>query len=494
MATTPSDLGIVLHFLRTGEDWTQARLGDVSGVSANTINDYEHGRKRLLRPRLEHLISFMGIPPERIDETLACLNGNRAAARPPAEPADRFVNARRRIEAVAARCGRMAADFTRSLLTMMTFEGEALHARQRAEQLWARLKRRTPAERLLLVEKVQAFRTWALCERVTVESRELAPNHPRQALEAAQLALRIAELVPGEVAWSLRLQGWALFHVTNGHRACQELNAARHFFLRAQDLWAKGASGDPGLLNEAVPLWIEAVLRRSERRFSEALKRIDEALALEHGDLRAQMLLSKSAIFHALGEPKGSAAALAEAAPLLDPIREPRHALGLRYNLVEDLVLLGSFEEANARLNEVQTLADGLGEELQLLRVTWLRGKVAAGMGRKADAETAFRQVRYHFRANQLAYDYALVSMDLALVLLEEGRSGEVTKLAEEMLWLFEALRVQREALAALNLFCKAARQGAATVDMVRRIGRFLKRLEYDPGLTFDAAGGTGAA
>jgi tetratricopeptide (TPR) repeat protein len=388
----------------------------------------------------------------------------------------------------------MAADFARSVLTLMTFEGEALHARQRAEQLWTRLKRRTPAERLLLVEKTRGFRNWALCERVTVESRELAPNQPRQALEAAQLAVRIAELIPGDVAWSHRLQGWALFHVANGHRACQDLNAARHAFSRAQELWAKGASGDPGLLNEAVPLWIEAALRRDERRFPEALKRIDEALALEHGDLRAHMLLSKSAIFHALGEPQSLAATLAEAALLIDPARELLLAFALRYNLVEALVQIGSFEQAAASLDEVQDLADRLGEVLQLQRVIWLRGKVSTGLGRHEDAELAFRQVRHIFQEHQLAFDYALVSMDLALLLLETGRSGEVIEMAQEMLRIFDTLQVQREALVALGLFCNAALQGTATADMARRIARFLKRLQHDPGLTFEAEEGAGVA
>jgi len=491
MATAPSDLGIVLHFLRTGEDWTQARLGEAAGVSPNLLNDYERGRKTLTRPRLEHLISFMGIPSERIDETLACLAGNRAAARPPAEPGDRFVEARQRIEAVSARCGRMAADFTRSLLTLMTFEGEALHARQRGEQLWGRLKRRTPAERLLLVEKARAFRHWALCERVTAESRDLAANHPRQALEAAELAVRIAELVPGEVEWSLRLQGWALFHVANGHRTCQNLAAAKYAFSRAEDLWKRGASGDPGLLNEAVPFWIEAALRRAERRFPEALKRIDEALALEEGELRAQMLLTKSSIFQALGDPAASEAALAEAAPLIDASQKPRLALVLRFNLVVDLCALERFDQAALRLGEVQELADRLGEVLDLQRVVWLRGKVAAGLGDKAAAEAVFKQTRRLFEEHGLAYDYALVSLDLSLVLLEDGRLGEVRQIAEEMLWIFKAQRIHREAVAALQVFYEAGRAESATVELARLIRRFLNRSQHDPELRFE--GGAGA-
>ncbi len=36
--------------------------------------------------------------------------------------------------------------------------------------------------------------------------------------------------------------------------------------------------------------------------------------------------------------------------------------------------------------------------------------------------------------------------------------------------WIFEAKKIDREALAALSLFCKAARQESATVELTRRV------------------------
>ena len=142
--TTPPDLCIILTFLRLGQGWSQADLGEAAGVSPNLLNDYERGRKKLTRERLEYLIAFMGLPPEALDTTLACLESNRAASRPPGESADRFVRSRHSVESLAVRFGKLATDFVRSGLTLVTVEGEALHARQRAEILWDRLKRRSP--------------------------------------------------------------------------------------------------------------------------------------------------------------------------------------------------------------------------------------------------------------------------------------------------------------------------------------------------------------
>ena len=93
---------------------------------------------------------------------------------------------------------------------------------------------------------------------------------------------------------------------------------------------------------------------------------------------------------------------------------------------------------------------------------------------------------RAEFEERGLAYDYALVSFDLSLVLLEEGRTAEVRKVAGEMFQIFGAQEVHREALGALHVFCEAARREAATVELTRRVERYLRRARLDPGLLFE--------
>ena len=65
------------------------------------------------------------------------------------------------------------------------------------EDLWALLERRTPAQRLLIVEEGEEYQTRALHERVLTESAARAGTEPREAQELAQLAVRIAELAAG---------------------------------------------------------------------------------------------------------------------------------------------------------------------------------------------------------------------------------------------------------------------------------------------------------
>lgn len=493
--TIVPDLGIVLAFLRDGQGWSQTRLAQAAGTSSKVINDYEHGRRNLTRARLESLLAYMAVPPERIDATLSCLAGNRASSRAPAEPGDAFAGSRRRIEGVSLRFGRLAEEFVRGGLQLLTVEGQALHGLQTGEVLWRGLKRKAPtaAERRVLAEDVRKYRHWGLVAAAAAESIEKAANHPREALELAELALFIAERVPGDAAWRARLAGWAGAHVANGHRVCNDLKAMEAALERALRFWDEGAPGDPGLLDPAVVPWIEAACRREQRKFKKALKRIDEALELDRGELRGKILLSKSAILAILNDTEGMTVALAEAAPLIDERKEPQIALMLRFNLIVGLTMIGQAAEAEPRLREIRRLAVKLGEVLGLVRVVWLEGKAATELGRNREAESAFKQVRREFESCQLALDYALVSLDLSILLLKEGRSAEVKLIAEEMFWIFTTQEIQREAFAALQLFCEAAKRETASVELAGRVIRFLQRGQLDPGLRFEETEGAEA-
>jgi tetratricopeptide (TPR) repeat protein len=236
-------------------------------------------------------------------------------------------------------------------------------------------------------------------------------------------------------------------------------------------------------LNRAWLPWIEAVLRKDQRRFHGALKRIHEALALDPGDLKAEILLTTSRIHSALGDWGSSTATLREAAPLIDPIRDSRNAFGLRFNLLVDLCHLGRAAEAEPLGPELRILAERLGEELDLTRVLWLEAKVAAGLGHFMEARAAFEQAQKVFRQRDLSFNYALVSLELGVLFLEKGHTSEARRLAGEILQVFRTQDIQREALAAIQLFCQAAQKETATVGLTRHLVRFLSRAQYDPGL-----------
>ncbi|MFY9821204.1 MAG: hypothetical protein WAM82_07470 [Thermoanaerobaculia bacterium] len=465
----------------------QGDFARAAGIAPGQYGFYERGERPTPRHVLEKAAVAAGFPLYLLDLLLWVIRSFRAVARGKSRADRAFAEG---FFAELVSLIRQAADV---ILTPARAARPARIAlpvaedRVEAAALWANLEPCTAAERRMLVEELAEYRTWALCERVARESVAAAANQPAEALDLAELALLIAELAPGEALWRRLLQSYAWAHVSNSRRVCNDLPGAEEAMARAWQLWEAGAAGDTGLLNEAWLPRLEASLRRDQRRFKEALSRVDEALARDrNGELKGEILLNKSVIFQTLGDAENSAAALSEAAPLIDPCREPRSALILRFNLLVDVCNLQKFTEAEPMLSEVKALAERLGGDLDLTRYSWLEGKVAAGLGRLAEAQSCFEAVRKVFAERGLTFDYALVSLELALILLEQGRTGEVRTLAEEMLTIFRAQQVEREALAALRLFCDAAKQETVTVELARRVVKFLERAQHDPELRFE--------
>jgi hypothetical protein len=89
----------------------------------------------------------------------------------------------------------------------------------------------------------------------------------------------------------------------------------------------------------------------------------------------------------------------------------------------------------------------------------------------------------------EIAFDYALATLDLAVVLLAKNRNAKVRALATDLVWIFRSQQMSENALAALRLFTEAARRDTATVGLARRLRRFLHRTQNDPELKLEEAG-----
>jgi hypothetical protein len=86
------------------------------------------------------------------------------------------------------------------------------------------------------------------------------------------------------------------------------------------------------------------------------------------------------------------------------------------------------------------------------------------------EAIESLTRVRGRFAAEDLDYDTALVSLELATIYAREGRTGEVKTIARHLVPIFQAKRVPAEALKALALFRQAAEQERATVELVSEV------------------------
>ena len=469
----PPPEALTLLALRSERRWAKKRLSTALGFSDDKqISRLERGERTLSRKTLDEYAAYLGHPTEAVDALLFAFRlispkSRTEISSPIALSADEHLRLGRAALAVAW----TAAEGALADLVRRRKLERAAAARAEARALWSRLKAATRPERRLLVTGLPEFRSWALAEEVCHQSEGAAAHKTEKALELADLALFIAEQVPGETSWRARLQGYCWAYVANARRVANDFDGAAEAFARAWDLWRAGAESDPELLAEWRLPYLEASLRRAQHRFQDALELLDRALASSRGDgeATARILLKKEHVYEQKGDIQAALAALTEAAPFVAASRDPRLLFALRFKMVNNLCHLTRYAEAADLLPAVRELAVSQADELSLIRVVWLSARVAAGEGRSEEAMSSLEQVCRTFTEQELPYDAALASLDLAVLWLEAGRTADVRELAVGMTWIFKAQKIHREALAALSLFCEAAKQETATVATARQ-------------------------
>lgn len=376
----PEELGLGLTLLRDVRHWTQAELAVAAGVPASALSNYERGETTPSPRTLERLLRALGFGAAGLDLAVA------------------FVRALRSDEC------RMKAQTGFALALEPLLEAKLLPRlpaptgapdpadSARAPGLLARLLPYPATIRQALVLESEDLRSWALCELLCQESAKAAARSGAGALELAELALFVAELlVLDDELFLSCLQGYAWAFVGNARRVQGDLPGADEALACFRRLWGTGA-GAAGLLDAARPLDLEASLRRDQRRLEEALDLLEDALDLSgSAEARGRILVKKAKTLEELGRYEDSAESLREAAFLSPGLEDPRLILCIRFNLVVTLCGLERYADAEAFLPEATSLAVTLGNELDLVRLFWLRAKIEAGLGRLKEAEKGYR-------------------------------------------------------------------------------------------------------
>jgi tetratricopeptide (TPR) repeat protein len=216
-------------------------------------------------------------------------------------------------------------------------------------------------------------------------------------------------------------------------------------------------------------------------------------LFLSAGDSHraGRTLVSMEIIHHQAGTPEQGIPLLYQALELIDPLQEPRLLLCVWHNLIDDLAEAGRTMEARRLFVKARTFYPRFPEAVTQNRRTWVAGKIARGLGQDKEAEALFLAARESFLQEDIPYEVALVSLDLAALYAKQRRTDEIKRLAAEIVPVFSSRQIHREALAALAFWQQAVETETARrdriSDVVASVAAFLKRARYDPELRFTA-------
>jgi len=469
---------ILARILRAVSGKTQEEFAAAIRVDPSLIAYFELGKVLPSRHHLKAMAKTVGITLEEAEENLRRYETQRSRRSRRGQSAEDL------LDEMAQGLRSRADGAYRLLLTLPLPESlPKPEDRQRAEELFGRLKKRPQEMRMVMVADAEEYQSWSLCEKCCDASVREASRDLEASAAWAQVAQEIAKWVRGPEGWRRRIRGYAAAHAANIVRVAGEPKAAEAPFEEAKRLWLSGS--DPaGVLDPGRLLHLEASLRRAQRRFDEALACLAEAEAV--GRQPELALIQRGFTLEVMGDYEGAVEALLRAAPRLDRQADPLPWYNQRFNLAVNYVHLGRYSEAAVLVPEVRDFATELEDEISLIRVTWLEGRIAAGQGRTREARRLLGQARREFERLKMSYDVALALLEEAVLLLDEGRTAEVKALADELIEVFAENGVHREALAAMRLFHEAAEREEATAELARRVLRFLFQARHDPELRFE--------
>jgi tetratricopeptide (TPR) repeat protein len=354
-------------------------------------------------------------------------------------------------------------------------------SRLEAPKLWEELREQPFAEQRRIVRRSSRYSSWGLCELLCNESIREGARSATVAEHRAELAVLISSRIdpeePAEPGWLALLQGYAWCHLANARKVRVDLRKAEKAMIEADARWEPAAKDLGNVLGyEARYLALKASLRREERKLAEAEELLDQALsATEDQNVIAKLVLGKAKVLEEKNEHEAAVEVLKGAADTIQVENDPRLALCLEHNLVWLLASTGKALEARLRFPALANLSRSGGDVLDLLRLGWVEARIALGLGELEEAAGILDRVRHGFEKENMGFDAALVTLELAIICVRQGHHSDVSALAADALPLFQSNGIEREALAALALFKEAADANRLTVELAEQV---LSRVE----------------
>jgi tetratricopeptide (TPR) repeat protein len=287
------------------------------------------------------------------------------------------------------------------------------------------------------------------------------------------------------VVQDFRARAWA--YLGNARRLGSDLPGAEKALCLAE-YYSEEGSADP--LEEARILDLKASLLGDQGHLEEAAALLDVVVDI-YEDVRdvhrqGRALISKGLFLAYACRPEEGLDWISRGLLLIHAEQEPRLVLMAHHNIAWCLTDCGRAGDAHRHLDGVRHLYDGFSDPWTRLRLGWLEARIAAGLGRHDEAETKLQELRRAFVEQNLGYDASLATLDLAALYLDQGRTEEVRRLAQEALPVLLAQDIHREAMAALIAFERATEIEHTTPRMVRQVAAYLYRARKNPDLRFE--------
>jgi len=325
------------------------------------------------------------------------------------------------------------------------------------------LEEQPPARRFLLAANPPARAGASDLRALTKKSFALRYSDTSGMYHYASVACTLAGALQNSDADLQDAKAEALIQLGNVLRIFGHLPSSQETFVKAEAELENGSRRS----DLQARLWeMRGALYRDWRKFPLSEQCLETALVhhSQAGHLADsdRCLISRALCAGKSGKPARAVHLAEKAARSINSKARPDLAVSAIHALCWHLVDVGKPELALASYVEGEPLFNAQADELVQVHRSWLRAHIDHALGHLQAAETHYRRAALGFARQDLAYERALVLLDLCLPLAAQNRLDELAAVAADILPEFERIGIGREAAASRILLSAATKASIA--------------------------------
>ncbi len=329
-----------------------------------------------------------------------------------------------------------------------------------AEKLWQRIRGLGPTAQRRVLRYQVTFTTPALFDLLRHKSREKGREDRQRGIQLAQLALDSLDRYVDTRAQrlpDLKARGWAW--LANARRLALDFHGAEADFERAEAEWTVERKERDRVVEGEV-YHLKANLRMNQRQFPEAKELLGLAVSMlrsgEDRQLLAKALTLRASLSCYCSDAEAAITDLCHASKLLEAGDSQRLIMSVQSNMVGIFALTGNLDLAERALPAALALVETSTSKLLENQVTWIKGLIAHGRGRSAEAEKLLLSAQQSFVDLNECDHAAVVSLDLAILYSEKDLLDKAIDSASIALEIFRGMDLHRESVATLKILSEA--------------------------------------
>jgi tetratricopeptide (TPR) repeat protein len=236
---------------------------------------------------------------------------------------------------------------------------------------------------------------------------------------------------------------------------------------------------------------VRALVLRALERWSEALAAAEDSVRAfaEFSDIEreASARIAEAHLLFSMREFEKAVRTLSDREEVLRATSHAETHARVLMNLGYAYWQMGRTSEGMGYYDAATEIFRGLGIRTEALRIQWAVARMLRESGHASMSLEKSRNIASQFEELGMTSEWALVSLDIAEIILDEQKFDEVEAICRAAIGAFERAGVSytAKALTALAYMREATRNKTITAPLVRQVREYIRRLPIDGELLF---------